>query len=109
ADAVVRAGAEVEPDPGSGLGAAIARGVAVLAERGDGPLAVLLADLPALRPEDLTVALTACAAYPSAYVPDAEGSGTVLLTAVRPDQLRPAFGAGSAARHDLVAHRLDLD
>ena len=109
ADAVLRAGAEVEPDPGSGLGAAIDHGVAVLAARGDGPLAVLLADLPALRPDDLTAALTACAAYPSAYVPDAEGSGTVLLAAVRPDRLRPSFGAGSAARHDRVAHRLDLD
>jgi len=81
----------------------------VLADDGPGPVAVLLADLPALRPGDLSAALTACARHASAYVPDAEGSGTVLLAALDAARLSPAFGAGSAARHDLVATRLELD
>ena len=33
----------------------------------------------------------------------------MLLAAAGAGLLRPAFGAGSAARHDLVARRLDLD
>lgn len=103
------AGAQVEPDPGDGLDHAVRRGRDVLAAAQPGPVAALLADVPALRAEDLTAALAACAAYDAAYVPDAEGSGTVLLAATDPDGLRPAFGDGSAARHDLVAKRLDLD
>jgi 2-phospho-L-lactate/phosphoenolpyruvate guanylyltransferase len=103
------AGAGVEPDPGGGLNEAGRRGRDVLAAAGDGPLAVLLADLPALRADDLTLALKACGQHPSAYVPDAEGTGTVLLTALRPALLDPAFGVDSARRHDLVAHREELD
>jgi 2-phospho-L-lactate guanylyltransferase len=109
ADAALLAGAKVEPDPGTGLDGAVRHGVQLLAGSGDGPVAVLLADLPALRAQDLATALTACAGHRSAYVPDAEGTGTVLLAAASPELLRPAFGEGSAARHDLVASRLDLD
>lgn len=108
ADAATAAGAQVEPDPGQGLNAAVRRGRDVVASR-SGPVAALLADVPALRPQDLTAALSACGAYDAAYVPDAEGDGTVLLAAVRAEDLQPAFGDGSAARHDLVAKRLELD
>jgi 2-phospho-L-lactate guanylyltransferase len=107
--AALALGARVEPDPGGGLNAAVARGRDVLAAEGPGPVAALLADLAAVRPEDVTAALAASLAHPAAYVPDAEGDGTVLLTAVEPADLRPAFGPGSAARHDAVATRLDLD
>jgi 2-phospho-L-lactate guanylyltransferase len=73
-------------------------------------VAVLLGDLPALRAEDLTAALGAAAAYPLAVVPDAAGDGTVLLTALAGADLTPAFGGGSAARHQAGGHhRLDLD
>jgi 2-phospho-L-lactate guanylyltransferase len=41
-------------------------------------------------------------------VPDAQGTGTVLLTSLT-GQLEPAFGPGSAARHAAAGHhRLDL-
>jgi 2-phospho-L-lactate guanylyltransferase len=103
------AGATVAPDPGTGLNGAVRRGAELLGAAGDGPVAVLLADLPALRGPDLATALTACAGLLSAYVPDTEGTGTVLLAAAGAGLLRPAFGDGSAARHDLVARRLDLD
>jgi 2-phospho-L-lactate guanylyltransferase len=109
ADAAEQAGATVAPDPGTGLNGAVRRGAELLGAAEDGPVAVLLADLPALRSPDLAAALTACAGLLSAYVPDAEGTGTVLLAAAGAGLLRPAFGAGSAARHDLVARRLDLD
>ncbi len=104
-------GALVVPDPSAGLGAAVAAGIEVcLAEggeaRGEGTdespasgVAVLLGDLPALRPRDLSEALAVCATEDSAFVPDADGTGTVLLAARRPKDLRPSFGPGSAAAH----------
>lgn len=96
ARAVRELGARPVADPGNGLDAAVLAGVSAA---GPGPVAVLLADVPALRPADLIAALDAAAAYPLALVPDAEGSGTVLLTAHRADLLDPAFGPGSSARH----------
>jgi 2-phospho-L-lactate/phosphoenolpyruvate guanylyltransferase len=99
------AGAEVvaESRPSAGLLAAVADGVRHAAEL---PVAVLLADLPAARPGDLTAALVAATAVlwgpePAVMValPDTEGSGTVLLAARRPSELRPAFGRGSCAEH----------
>ena len=106
---VAAAGALVLPDPGLGLNAAIRHGADHLASVGPGPVAALLADLPALAAADLAAALSACAGSAAAYVPDAEGSGTVLLAAATAAGLRPAFGDGSAGRHDLFATRLDLD
>jgi 2-phospho-L-lactate guanylyltransferase len=100
------AGAEpvAERIPGAGLTAAVLDGVAA-AGRG-GPVAVLLGDLPALRPGDLAAGLAAvqatleaCPGAPMAALPDAEGSGTVLLGARRAADLDPAFGPGSMALH----------
>lgn len=111
-------GARVVGDPGHGLDAAVragrdAVGAAASMPPGEGEapsVAVLLGDLPALRPGDLRAALGVAAAYPLAVVPDAAGTGTVLLTALAGRQLEPAFGAGSAARHVEAGHqRLDLD
>ncbi len=104
-------GATVVADPGAGLNAAVGAGRDhVLGEAPGSPVAVLLGDLPALRAGDLAAALGAAAAYPQAVVPDAAGTGTVLLTALEGDSLTPAFGEGSAARHRAAGHRLlDLD
>jgi len=115
----------MERDPGAGLDAAVRDGLASLpATRAAG---VLLADLPALRPDDLAVALDAVGvalARPGgptaasgrgadgsrwAVVPDADRTGTVLL-AGSATGMRPAFGPGSAAAHvERGAIRLDLD
>jgi 2-phospho-L-lactate/phosphoenolpyruvate guanylyltransferase len=62
-----------------------------------GPTAVLLADLPFLTSADLASVLTCTA--PAVVVADRSGTGTTLLTAPTPAQLRPAFGAGSFRRH----------
>ncbi|MBB3678459.1 2-phospho-L-lactate guanylyltransferase [Modestobacter versicolor] len=100
AAAVVTAlGAEtVGDEPDSGLNAALAHGAEQARLRAAGPVAALSSDLPALRPEELTEALTAAAALPRAFVADAAGTGTTLL-AVRDGELEPRFGAGSAAAH----------
>lgn len=111
-------GAEVQADPGAGLNAAVAAGVA--AARGSAPdgalaareadVAVLLGDLPSLLPSDLMDALAAATAYEHAVVPDAAGTGTVLLTARGLAGPTAAFGPGSAARHRDAGHTvLDLD
>lgn len=104
-------GAHVVADPGAGLNAAVAAGRdRALAEDPVSPVAVLLGDLPSLHPADLTAALGAAAAYPLAVVPDATGTGTVLLTALTGADLTPSFGAGSSARHQGAGHHLlDLD
>jgi len=105
------AGAEVVPEhrPGSGLVAAVRDGLTA-ADRPDAdrPVAVLLGDLPALRPHDLAVALDVAGRTladhpdaPMAALPDAEGSGTVLLAGRRPADLDPAFGPASLAEHRL--------
>ncbi|MFY1633367.1 2-phospho-L-lactate guanylyltransferase [Solwaraspora sp. WMMB335] len=95
------------PD-GGGLNAAFAHGAALAAASG-ASVAALTADLPALRPDDLVAALAAAGRIATgqggsgapgrSFVPDAAGTGTVLLAAVRPAALKPRFGAGSAARH----------
>jgi 2-phospho-L-lactate guanylyltransferase len=104
-----RWGARVVPDPGAGLDAAVSAGLGACREhRPGGPVAVLLGDVPALRPEDLTLALRECARHPRAVVPDHVGTGTVLLTTTGP-ALEPSYGVGSAARHSRQATLLALD
>lgn len=116
ADDAAEAGAVVLPEsrPGSGLVAAVRDGLAAAAlpaqgapdGAGEHPTAVLLGDLPALRPTDLSAGLRAASAAlaadhqaPMAAVPDAQGSGTVLLAGRRASDLDPAFGPASLAEH----------
>ncbi len=94
-------GAHVVPDtPQAGLNAALAHGAAsVRSVRQDAAVAALNADLPALRPLELARVLATAAAFPRAFLPDAAGIGTTLLSATPGTELRPAFGGASRARH----------
>jgi len=85
----------VADEPDAGLNAALEHGASLA---GEPAVAALSSDLPAMRPPELAAALAAAAAHPRAFVADAQGTGTTLLTAVGVP-LRPAFGAGSAAAH----------
>lgn len=87
----------VDDDPPRGLSGAIGAGIA-LAETAE-PRAVLLGDLPSLRSSELDEALASAAALDRAFVPDAEGAGSSLVTARGGVELVEAFGAGSAGRH----------
>lgn len=110
ARAATSLGAVVVPDSAGGLNAAVAVGVAYARrEQPDAYVAVVLGDLPALQAPDLQAGLASCARYDRAVVPDADGTGTVLLTVASGLPLHPRFGAGSASRHAYDAVRLDLD
>ncbi|MEW2454891.1 2-phospho-L-lactate guanylyltransferase [Streptomyces albus] len=94
-------GARTVPDtPAAGLNAALAHGAATArALRPRTALAAMNADLPALRPAELTRVLNAAAEFPRAFLPDAAERGTTVLTALPPTALSPAFGGPSRARH----------
>jgi 2-phospho-L-lactate guanylyltransferase len=94
-------GALVLPDqPGDGLNPALAYGAAYSDEhwpgRGRGGMA---ADLPALDPGELDLALVRAAEAPEAFVPDAAGTGTTLYTAAPGTSFRPRFGPESRRAH----------
>lgn len=94
--------AEIVPEVAPrGLRAAIATGLA--AARDDAARAVLLGDLPALRPADLDDALHRADALPAAFVADREGTGSTLVTARPGIEFRHAFGPDSARRHRELA------
>jgi 2-phospho-L-lactate guanylyltransferase len=97
AAAVVRAlgATTVADEPDLGLNPALAHGARAASLPA---VAALSSDLPALRPEELAAALRAAEPWPRCFVPDAERTGTTLLTAVG-TALDPRFGAGSAAAH----------
>jgi 2-phospho-L-lactate/phosphoenolpyruvate guanylyltransferase len=94
-------GATVVPDkPGAGLNEALVHGASCAARWWPGSgIAALSGDLPALRPEELAVALRAASSWPEAFVPDVPGSGTTLYTAGPGVTFRPAFGPDSRFRH----------
>lgn len=92
-DAAGRAG-------GAGLQASIARGIGFARASGAGPVAVLLGDVPCLRPDDLDAALALAAAHPLAFVADADGTGTTLATALAGVPFEPHFGPDSAREHE---------
>lgn len=105
-------------DEGAGdLNAALSRAAARVAVPGRG-VAVLLADVPCLRTEDLDLALKS-AGDRRTYVADASGTGTTLLVAPAGTDLDPRFGPGSARAHldsgavalqeGLTSLRLDVD
>lgn len=97
---VTAEGARVVPDlPAAGLNEALLHGATVAAAEfaGNG-IAALSADLPALRPAELTAVLAACTAARS-FVVDQPGTGTTLLAAAPGVPLDPRFGVGSALAH----------
>lgn len=105
-EAVTALGADWLPDPGAGLNAAVSAGAAHL---GSGrPMAALVGDLPALRPEELALALHHARSIDRGLVADAAGIGTTLLTSADGSGIDPRFGARSRAAHR-AAGAVELD
>ncbi|MFM9366552.1 2-phospho-L-lactate guanylyltransferase [Streptomyces sp. Da 82-17] len=111
----------VRDEPGGGLNAALSHGArAARALRPTAAVAALNADLPALRPPELTRVLDYARAFPRAFLPDAAEIGTTLLCAAPGVPLAPEFGGASRARHtasgaveipllDVASVRQDVD
>lgn len=98
ADAVA---ATTIPDPGRGLNEAIRA-----AASDHHPVAVFLGDLPCLRADDITWALTQASEHDRSFIVDAAGTGTTFLAATS-GALDPQFGSHSAAAHAASgAHRI---
>lgn len=98
-------GARVIADPGAGLNAALALGVATLGGRA--PLMVLPIDLPGVS----ALRLAELAATPGiTLIPDRRDDGTNLMLLGRDarDRFRLAYGQGSLARHARIARDLAL-
>jgi 2-phospho-L-lactate guanylyltransferase len=73
-------------------------------------VAALCADLPALRPEELTRALAAADDNRMSFVADTEGVGTTACFAPTIELFRPRFGPGSRRSHlDASAQEIVLD
>jgi 2-phospho-L-lactate/phosphoenolpyruvate guanylyltransferase len=94
-------GARIVPDLSTaGLNGALVHGArAVRALRPGAAVAALNADLPALRPAELRRVLDRAADFPRAFLADAAGIGTTLLTSAPGVELSPAFGVRSRVRH----------
>jgi len=87
-----------------GLDGAVALGADAAGKRM--PRAALLGDLPALRPDDLAAGLAAAAGADRAVAPDAEGTGSTLVTARAGIPWASSFGDGSLARHVALGCRM---
>lgn len=98
--AVEREGAQsLRDEPGGGLNAALDHGARFLRAADPGAVVgALQADLPALRPDELSAAVDSAAGR-RAFCPDQQGRGTTLLLSTRAGDLRPRFGANSARAH----------
>lgn len=101
ADLLAATGADViDDEPDAGLNPALSHGAAVAAFAHPGcGLGALSADLPALRPDELSRALGRATAHETSFLRDAEGSGTTLVLARSLGAFRPEFGPDSAWRH----------
>lgn len=89
-------------DDGRGLNAELERAATDLASR---PLLVIHADLPLVRPDDVT-ALLAATATGVAIASDRRGRGTNALALRNPSGFRFGFGIDSLAHHQEAANGL---
>ena len=113
----------VADEPRAGLNPALGHGARLAAARHPGcGTGALSADLPALRPGELEVALVRAigSGTQRCFVRDVSGTGTTLALARPGVTLEPQFGADSAAAHNRAGHgdvtgedvpsvRLDVD
>lgn len=102
-------GAEVIPDGADDLNDTLVQAAAEMRRRDPGlGLVALCADVCALRPEELSLALRAADPDRMSFVADEQRIGTTAVVAPTTATFAPAFGAGSRARH-LEAGAFEID
>lgn len=90
----------LDDEPDGGLNAAFSHGLGLATSAYPDHAAVAMpADLPCLDDDGLEVALRLSGTQASAVVPDADWTGTVLLTQPAHSGVRPRFGVRSFAAH----------
>jgi 2-phospho-L-lactate/phosphoenolpyruvate guanylyltransferase len=100
---------EVVPDPADqGHVEAALGGIARAEAEGASCVALLPGDCPLLDPRELDRLLTGVPEQYVAIVPDRHGAGTNALVLSPPAAIRPAFGAGSCARHVAAAREAGI-
>ena len=102
-------GADVLPDGAADLNGALLQAAAEVHRRSpDLRLAAVCADLPALRPEELTKVLDASHPTEMSFVADEERVGTTVVAAPDMPRFRPSFGPGSRHQHlQAGAHEIE--
>ena len=97
---VLQPAVRVTPDAGVGLDQAVRLGIAAANEWWPGHgVAVVPADLPCLRPRDVTEVLVRASATGATFVRDRSGGGTTLVVAPAGAAPVTGYGPASAARH----------
>jgi FO synthase len=94
-----RAEAVTFDDEGGGLNAALTHAARQAAVRGATRLVILHADLPRVRPEEVTALIDEAGANGMAIAPDHRGTGTNALCLPLPLPFELGFGPGSFERH----------
>jgi 2-phospho-L-lactate guanylyltransferase len=96
----------VKDTPGGGLNQAARSGIAAATRwKPAHGIAVLTADLPALRAHELAAVLAGVQPSEVIAVADTECTGTTLLASRLPLLVEPSFGVGSFARHRAAGAR----
>lgn len=98
------AGTQVLRDPAERMNDALPLAIEALRQRGAKCVAIIAADLPLLRPADITALVTA-ARGGIALAPDASGTGTNAACLGLPTTFRFHYGPGSFALHQAEAAR----
>ena len=86
-------------DPGGGLNSALTSAAQAAASGGATRLVIVHADLPHVRPEEITALIEEAKRSGVAIAPDHRGTGTNALCLPLPLPFELAFGAGSFAQH----------
>jgi 2-phospho-L-lactate guanylyltransferase len=101
AGGIAALGAALVPDvPDAGLNPALRYAAKLVrSARPGAPLAAISSDLPALRGEDLTRALSSAPGDVPSFVADAQGVGTTMLASPEGREWKPRFGSRSRIAH----------
>lgn len=101
-------GFRVVGDPGTGLNAALARGIRAVVEAGASSVTILPADLPLATADDVRDIVDTLATSTMVVVPSGGDGGTNALALSPPDVVEPRFGPGSLEAHVALASERNL-
>jgi 2-phospho-L-lactate guanylyltransferase len=99
----------IEEGTPRGLNGAVALGTEAAMRLGASTVAVVLSDIPLVRPEDVDELMVRTPARGALLVPSKEGTGTNAMVRRPPVLFPPCFGGRSLERHVTVAERAGVE